>query len=72
MSRHDPRTRLLHMRDFVRKALQLTQGKSRADLENDEVLRLALTRLVELLGEAASHVPPETQAEYSHIPWAKW
>jgi hypothetical protein len=36
------------MRDFTRKALELTRGKSRADLENDEVLRLALTRLVEL------------------------
>jgi uncharacterized protein with HEPN domain len=59
------------MRDFTRKALKLTQGKSRADLENDEVLRLALTRLVELIGEAASHVPPETQAQYPEIPWAK-
>jgi hypothetical protein len=49
MSRHDPLARLLHMRDFARKALELTQGKSQADLENDEVLRLALTRLVELI-----------------------
>ena len=37
------------MRDFTRKALELTQGKSRAALENEEVLRLALTRLVELM-----------------------
>jgi uncharacterized protein with HEPN domain len=59
------------MRDFARKAIQLTQGKSRADLENDEVLRLALTRLVELIGEAASHMPPERQAQYPEIPWAK-
>ena len=71
MPRHDPQTRLLHMRDFARKALELTQGKSRADLENDEVLRLALTRLVELIGEAASHLPPRTQAQYPEIPWAK-
>ena len=71
MSRHDPLARFLHMRDFTRKALELTQGKSRADLENEEVLRLALTRLVELICEAASHVPPETQAQYPEIPWAK-
>jgi uncharacterized protein with HEPN domain len=71
MSRHDPLARLLHMRDFARKALELTQGKRRADLENDEVLRLALTRLVELIGAAASRVPLETQAQYPEIPWAK-
>jgi len=71
MSRHDPLARLLHMRDYTRKALELTRGKSRGDLENDEVLRLALTRLVELIGEAASHVLPEAQAQYPEIPWAK-
>jgi len=42
------------MREFARKAMGLTQGKSQADLENDEVLRLAVTHLVELVGEAAS------------------
>jgi len=71
MSRHNPLARLLHMRDFARKALQLTQGKNQTDLENDEVLQLALTRLAELIGEAASHVPLETQAQYPEIPWPK-
>ncbi len=71
MSRRDPRVRLLHMRDFARKAIQLIEGKSRSDLEDDDVLRLALTRLVELIGEAASQVPPALQAQYPNIPWAK-
>ena len=35
------------------------------------MLRLALTRLVELIGEAASRVPPGTQAQYSEISWEK-
>jgi uncharacterized protein with HEPN domain len=71
MSRRDPKVRLLHMRDFARKAIELTRGKTRADLARDEVLRLALTHLVELVGEAASQVAPETQAQYPEIPWPK-
>jgi uncharacterized protein with HEPN domain len=35
------------------------------------VLRLALTHLVELVGEAATQVAPETQAQYPEIPWPK-
>ena len=54
MSKHDPRIRLLHMRDFARKALELTEGKTKADLEGDEVLRLAVTHLPRLVGEAAT------------------
>lgn len=37
-------------------------GKQRADLDNDELLRLALTKLVEIVGEAAKHIGPEFQA----------
>ena len=69
MSRHDPLVRLKHMRDFARKAIALTEGKSKEDLEKDEVLRLAVTHLVELIGEAASKIPVEVQSEHSHIPW---
>jgi len=71
MSRHDPLVRLRHMRDFARKAVELTCNKERSDLDNDEVLRLALTHLVELIGEAAGQVPPEIQAQFSQISWGK-
>jgi uncharacterized protein with HEPN domain len=71
MSRRDPKVRLLHMRDFARKAIELTRGKTWADLASDEVLRLALTHLVELVGEAASQVAAETQAQHPEIPWPK-
>lgn len=30
-------------------------GRSRADLDDDELLRLALTKLIEIVGEAAKH-----------------
>jgi len=35
------------------------------------VLALALTRLLEILGEAARGVSAETKARYPHIPWSQ-
>lgn len=45
--------------------------KIRNDLEKDEMFRLALTHLVELVGEAASRVPPAIREKYPQIPWLK-
>jgi uncharacterized protein with HEPN domain len=59
MSKRDPKVRLSHRRDFAQKAVQRTRGKTRADVEHDEVLKLAVSRLLELIGEAASHVPAD-------------
>ena len=68
MSKHDPFIRLLHMRDYVRKAMKLLEGKSQQALEEDEVLCLAMTHLVELVGEAANKCPIEIRDRYSQIP----
>lgn len=69
MSRHDPVVSLREMLDFAEKALLYGAGKSEQDLINDEVLELALVRLLETLGEAASRIPPEEQAHHAHLPW---
>jgi uncharacterized protein with HEPN domain len=69
MPRRDPRVRLLHMRDYARKALDMAAGQSRSDLDSDEKLRYALTHLVEVIGEAASQVPSEVQQTHGEIPW---
>ena len=37
MPEHDPTIRLLHMRDYVRKAIAVIEGKTRDDLEKDEI-----------------------------------
>lgn len=50
-------------------ALVFISGKQRGDLAADHVLELALTRLLEIVGEAANRVSPETQQRYAHIPW---
>lgn len=49
----------------------MAANASRSDLDSDEKLQLALTRLVELIGEAATRVPSEIREKYPSIPWTK-
>ena len=71
MPRRDPNVRLLHMRDYARQAVEMIRGRSREALDTDAMLRLALTHLVELVGEAASQVPTAVRQEHPQIPWQK-
>lgn len=58
-----------HMLDTARKAAAKVRGKSRADYDRDENLRLALVHLVQTVGEAARHVSPGFQRAHPEIPW---
>ena len=69
MTQHDDRTRIRHMLDHAREAVKMIEGKGRTDLDCERILELALIRLVEIIGEAAARVNPETQKRYSSIPW---
>jgi uncharacterized protein with HEPN domain len=69
MSQHDPLVALRHMLDHAREAIELARGKGRADLDTDRVLQLALSRLVEIIGEAASRVPTDLQNRHPTLPW---
>lgn len=57
------------MLDHAREARDLAQGRTRRDLDEDRQLNLSLTRLLEIVGEAASHVPSGVQARYPQVPW---
>ena len=61
--------RLRHMLDAARKARALTQQQQREELDKDEVLALALIRLLEVLGEAAASVSEGYREEHPEIPW---
>ena len=69
MTRHRDEIRLQHMLDHAREALSLAKGKTRADLGADRTLELALTRLLEIVGEAAARIPQSSRQRYAHIPW---
>jgi len=69
MSRDEDIVRLRHMLDAARKAMEFAQGRSRADLDADEMLGLALIRLLEILGEAAKSVSLDYRQSYPKIPW---
>jgi Protein of unknown function DUF86 len=58
-----------HMLDTARKALVLVRGKSREDFDRDEVLDLALTHLLQVIGEAARRVSTGFIEQHPEIPW---
>lgn len=58
-----------HMLDMAQKALLIAGGKGRAEFDRDEVLQLALTHLLQVIGEAAARVSAEFKAAHRGIPW---
>ena len=62
--------RIRHMLDAAHSALSFVQGRTRGDLDEDEMLVFALTKAVEIVGEAANQVSSSTRDELSGIPWA--
>lgn len=69
MSRHDDITSMGQMLDHAREAVQMAEGFSRTNLDSDRKLELSLTRLVEIVGEAAKRVSPNRRAALPRIPW---
>jgi len=65
----DAIVRVRHMLDFARKAVQFNRGKSRADLDSNEMLAMATIHLIELIGEASRTISAELHHQYPEIPW---
>jgi len=59
-----------HMLDLAEEALGLVAGKTRADFESDRTLSLALTHLLQTIGEAARHISQPLRSQHPEIPWA--
>jgi uncharacterized protein with HEPN domain len=69
MSKIDDLTRLKHIRDAVMITIDFIKGRNRDDLDNDQMLSLALVRLIEIIGEAANNISLSCQNNYPQIPW---
>jgi uncharacterized protein with HEPN domain len=61
--------RIRHMLDFAQKAVKFTRGKSRDDLDSNEMLALATIHLIEMLGEASRNISTEIERSYPEVPW---
>jgi uncharacterized protein with HEPN domain len=65
----DDEIRLRHMLDAANKAMAFVKGRSRYELGSDEMLALAVTRLLEILGEAARGLSEEFKKRNPKIAW---
>ena len=57
------------MIDFARRAGVYTQGKTQADFVADALTYDATLRNLELIGEAATHIPDRIRDAHPEIPW---
>jgi uncharacterized protein with HEPN domain len=67
--RPDDRNRILHMIEAAEAVREFIAGRAAPDLDQDRMLLFALLRAVEILGEAASKISPETRAASDTVPW---
>ncbi len=67
--RADDLVRLRHMLDAAREALRFCEGRLRADLGSNRMLLLSVVKSIEIVGEAATQISPESRRELPDIPW---
>ena len=60
-----------HMLDLARSAVAKAAERSRPEFDADENLRLALTHLIQTIGEAARQMSDEFRRRTPEIPWRK-
>ncbi len=58
------------MLDAASNAVRLAVGKSRADLDTDELFQLAMLHLIQIVGEAAFKTSPILRQQHPEIPWS--
>lgn len=62
------RNRLSDMLGAARKAQAYVENQNRSILDENEMLALALTRLLEIIGEAARSVSEKTKSKVPELP----
>lgn len=71
MSKHDVDIILNQMLSHAVEIVEITRDKQRSDLDSDRLLNLALTRLLEIIGEAANRIPDDFRHSHPEIPWTQ-
>ena len=62
---------LWDMHEAAREIHSFMQGVKFNDFENNKTLRYAVERQLLVIGEAASHLPPQFRKQHPEIPWAR-
>lgn len=63
------RARLLHIKDALEFIFRFVENKSENEFQHDLILRFAIERQIEIIGEAVSRIDPDLLALQSHMPW---
>ena len=70
MSKRSDLLYLGHMLDTARRAHGKATAVTRAEFDRDENLQIAVTHLLQIIGEAARRTPEEIRREHPEIPWS--
>ncbi|HEV8559201.1 MAG TPA: HepT-like ribonuclease domain-containing protein [Actinophytocola sp.] len=70
MPRLDDAIRIQYLIAAAEKAAAFAAGRDRAALDEHELLRLGLVKLVEIIGEAAKQVSEPTRLAHPAVPWS--
>ena len=66
----DDRIRFHHIADALNSAIRFTTDRRREDLDEDQMLVFAVVHALQIVGEAASKISPDTRQAHPQIPWA--
>lgn len=69
MSEREWRFYLDDMAQFAERVISYSEGMSQEDFESNNLNYDAITRNIELIGEAATRIPEEIRASSPNIPW---
>ena len=65
------KARLLHIIEAIHYIETFIEGKVKDDLYNDPMLRFAIERQLEIIGEAANHLSDQLKLTNPEIEWRK-
>ena len=69
MSEREWRFYLDDMAQFAERVISYSEGMPQEDFESNSLNYDAITRNIELIGEAATRIPEEIRASNPNIPW---
>jgi uncharacterized protein with HEPN domain len=71
MSKRDPRLFLTDMLESIAKIERYTAGLSFEQFEANDMALDAVVRNLEVIGEAARHIPPALRERYAEVEWSR-